>query len=121
MKKIILAFLMPALVSLACSITPAAHSANPFPTAPYSPTLHHTGTPAYTATAPPETCTVTADVLNLRDAPDLPGFESHVLAWLSAGDVVIILPDPPLEAWITVQAESLTGWINSKFCERNTP
>ena len=121
MKKIILPFLILALASLACSgsiLKPAARIA-PLPTK--SPTPPATGIPASTATATLEACKVTAGTLNLRDAPDLPGFESHVIAWLYAGDVVFILPDPAVETWITVQTETLTGWINSKFCERNQP
>lgn len=120
MKKILL-LILPIFV-LACAITaPAAQIA---PQTESTPTPTGTGIPAPTATAtaqPLETCTITADALNLRDAPDLPGFESHVIAWLYAGDVVFILPDPAVETWITVQTETLTGWINSKFCERNQP
>ena len=118
-KKILL-LLLPFV--LACTITaPAAQIAEPFPTEQKSPTPPATGIPASTATATLEACKVTAGTLNLRDAPDLAGYESHVIAWLYAGDVLTILPDPPVENWITVQAENLTGWINSKFCERITP
>ena len=119
-KKILLLVL--AMFLLACSITtPAAQLA---PLQIQSPTPQITGTPTYTAIATDpalDACKVTADSLNLRDAPDLAGYESHVIAWLYAGDVVTVLPTPPVEAWISVQAETLTGWINSKFCERITP
>ncbi|NWG07585.1 MAG: SH3 domain-containing protein [Chloroflexi bacterium] len=112
-KKILL-FLLPFV--LACTITAPAAQIEPLPT--ISPTPPETGIPAPTATATREACKVTADSLNLRDAPDLAGYESHVIAWLYAGDVLTILPDPPVENWIFVQAENLPGWINSKYCVR---
>ena len=122
-KKILLLILP--IFALACSFSivkpPAAQIVKSLSTEQKTPTP---GIPAPTITATAEaleTCTITADALNLRDAPDLPGFESHVIAWLYAGDVVFILPDPAVETWITVQTETLTGWINSKFCERNQP
>jgi hypothetical protein len=118
MKRISLALLMLALGTLACSSTltkpPANLSAGvstetPIPSRIPIPTVP-TETPA------PITCRVTAaESLHLRDSPNIKG---TVITWLSPGDQLILLPDPPIGAWVKVTtADNLTGWVNSTYCE----
>lgn len=115
-KKILL-LLLPFV--LACSITVPAAQLAPLPTeSPTPPRTVYTAIPTDQAL---ETCNVTAGALNLRDAPDLAGYESHVKSWLRAGEIVTVLPSPPVGSWINVTAQDLTGWINSKYCERIIP
>ncbi len=62
----------------------------------------------------PAACTITAESLNIRTAPE--GLEeSRVLAWLYAGEVVTVTETRG--AWLFVRAGSVEGWINSKFCK----
>lgn len=69
-----------------------------------------------TATARPETCRVIAEVLHLRNAPNIQG---TVIAWLLKNDQLTILSNPPLGAWIQVTtADNQTGFVNSHYCER---
>lgn len=67
-------------------------------------------------TAESLTCTVNAvQSLNLRaDA----GTSAAVIAILNNGETVTILPHPAQGAWIKVQAQGFTGWINSTFCTK---
>lgn len=116
MSRVILALCILALASLACSSTItkpiAGNAAGPFPTDQPSPTP-----PNVSPTARPEVCTVTAEALHLRDAPNIQGL---VIAWLVKGDQLQLLPDPPAGDWLRVQtAGHVTGWINSIYCERN--
>jgi len=120
-NKNIFLFLIVLLIipALACSSTltepmPARIGASvTTETAIAAPTPHGPIVP--TRTASPAMCKVTADVLHLRDAPNVAGY---VMAWLEQGDQLTILPTKPSGNWIQVQFESLTGWINSTYCER---
>ena len=115
-KYLLLLLIIPAL---ACSTTltkpmPAQLNDNILPTEQDlpSPTI---ATISTTRTATPQICEVIADALHVRDAPNVSG---KVIAWLEHGDQLIILPTEPSGDWIQVQFESLTGWINSIYCER---
>lgn len=108
-KKIL--FLLLIIPALACSITPGANYAQMVTaTASLSPPP-----PSLTATPQDVTCTVTAESLHLRA---MPGIYAEVIGYLYAGEVLTILPDPSVDSWIRVRAGDLTGWINSRYCER---
>jgi len=116
MKKILLILLI--LPALACNSTLTQPAANlsmsvTTETAIPAPTPSKAITP--TATASPETCEVTAEALHLRDAPNI---DALVIAWLNQGDQLIILSTKPSGDWIQVQFQTITGWINSTYCER---
>lgn len=117
MNKIPLALLVLGLAMLACSLSPemptAGNAAEIFPT----PTITPTGTAS--TTPAPTNCTITAEALHLRDAPNI---EGKVIAFLSHGDQLTILTDPPaVGVWVNVvTADKLTGWINGGFCERKS-
>jgi hypothetical protein len=115
MNRILLALLVLALGTLACSTTFIKPTANL--SADVSPTEQALPSPTITitVTASPETCQVIADALHVRDAPNIDGI---VIAWLRSGDQLTILPDPPSGDWIRVQSGPITGWINSHYCER---
>ena len=67
-------------------------------------------------TETPDICTVTAaESLHLRDAPNI---EGTVITWLTPGDELTLLPDPPSGDWVKVQFGKFTGWIHSNYCER---
>lgn len=104
-------FLILPLLALACSITPAVSYA-PMVTATASPSPPPS-IPSLTATPQDVTCTVTAERLHLRA---MPGISAQVIGYLYAGDVLTVLPDPPVDSWIRVRAGDLTGWINSHYC-----
>lgn len=105
MKRLYL--LLPLLV-LACSWT------TPTPRPPTKARLVANTTQA-TATEQAG-CTVTAlETLNLRAAA---GTSSAVIAILTHGEVVSILPTSAQDNWIPVHtASGLDGWINSKYCK----
>lgn len=114
MKRPILALLLLALVSLACSLTPTANlsgtisTATPIPSPAPVPTA-----PDPTATPEPIACRVTAiKALNVRSAPST---EGDVIAWLLPGDVVTI--SSTRGAWYQVKTDRGTGYIYSKYCE----
>ena len=116
--KIGLLLLLLIIPALACSTTiiksaPAEMNNKVFPTEPALPSP--SSTLAITATTIPGVCEVTADALHLRDSPNA---EGTVIAWLEQGDQLIILPTKPSGNWIQVKFESITGWVNSTYCER---
>lgn len=109
MQKIIILIMSLSLFGVACQFS--ALSAAQLAKLPTIPIPSPSSTPGVTV------CTVTADKsLNVRAAA---GIDSPVIAWLSAGDVVTILSDPPAGEWLHIQTQSGLGWINSKFCEVN--
>lgn len=114
MKKIIFLLLL-ALPALACS-SQLTRPIEP-PTAVSTETaMLQLSQLVSTETAIPATCTVTAQTsLNLRKDP---GTDAAGIAVLSHGDLVTILDDPRAGNWIKVRAGSLTGWINSNYCNK---
>jgi len=105
------------LIALACGFS-RSDLLEPFPTERSlpSPAVPNTETtPQDVPThASAQTCTVTAENLHLRAEP---GTSGTVIAYLKSGDVLAILPDPLVENWVRVQADDLTGWINSNYCK----
>jgi len=60
----------------------------------------------------PETCTVSAQSLNLRECS---GLQCTVIAWLSHGDVLAV--EETDHDWIKVTTPAhQTGWVHSKYC-----
>ncbi len=60
----------------------------------------------------PETCTVSAQSLHLRECA---GLHCSVIAWLSKGDVLEIQKID--QDWIEVITPAgQTGWVHSKYC-----
>ena len=120
MKKILLALLIISLAMLACSLSltePTANLSESVSTetpAPFS-TQQIFPSPSPIPTAP-ITCTVTAaESLHLRETADIKG---TVITWLSPGNQLTLLPDPPVGAWVKVTtADALIGWVNSTYCE----
>ena len=113
-RKILL--LLP-LLALACQLTAPieANTAKTFSSTQPIPSPLPTDPPTLTPTESPQTCTVTAGSLHLRAQP---GTDAQVIGYLYAGDVLKILTDPPVDAWMRVTAGDLTGWINSRYCRR---
>lgn len=72
----------------------------------------------YQHTGPTQTCTVSAEHLNLRSQA---GTSAAVLTVLDAGTIVTIVSEPPQDNWIHVNVTGFDGWINSTYCkgERN--
>lgn len=63
-------------------------------------------------TPTPETCIVTADVLQLRACA---GTHCTVLDWLERGEELIVLDSG--NDWIQVQTRTGdTGWVKAKYC-----
>ena len=59
-----------------------------------------------------ETCTVSAQSLNLRKCA---GLQCAVIAWLSHGDVLAV--EETDHDWIKVTIPAgQTGWVHSKYC-----
>lgn len=59
-----------------------------------------------------ETCTVSAQSLNLRECA---GLQCTVIAWLSQGDVLVV--EATDHNWIKVTTPAdQTGWVHSKYC-----
>lgn len=112
MKRLLL--LLP-LLSLACSITPAMVAATPSPSPPPPSPIPSPTEQAQDIRTQYAVCTVMAGSLHLRA---MPGTSAQVIGYLYAGDVLTILPDPPVESWIRVQSGDLTGWINSNYCTK---
>lgn len=112
-KKLIL--LLAPIFLLACGFSRSAMFVTPDPIP--SPTTAQVKSPITSPTPPPHhhpiTCTVTAESLHMRESP---GVEGVVIGWLKAGEVVTILNDQPAGNWIHIQADNLTGWINSNYC-----
>ncbi len=108
MKKYLLLLLL-VLPALACKAQA--------PTPPSSPAQVRAAIkPAQLTQAQITTCTVTAlEALNLREGP---GTDSAVIAVLDHGDLVTILPEPAQGIWIQIQAQELSGWINSTYCTK---
>lgn len=112
MNKYIFLLVLPLL---ACTLTEGAAAQLPAPTDQPTQAIQI----AQVVTAEPITCTVTAiETLNLRDAP---GTSAAVIAVLKHGDRLTILPHPNEGNWIRVKTETREGWINSNYCERNSP
>ena len=60
-------------------------------------------------------CTVNAESLNIRTAPE--GLEeSKVLGWLYAGDLATITE--ARGAWFKVTARGFNGWIKKTYCSQ---
>jgi len=125
MNRILLIAVFLALSSLACSgslldsIDRNAVDVSPTEQALPSPINSIAPTGTASTTPAPSTCVVTAaESLYMRDAPGMAGI---VITWLKPGDQLILLPDPSSGAWVKVQFENFTGWINSHYCERITP
>ena len=121
MKRLYLALLILALLTLACSLDTSALQGQDRPavtTGPQTGTPHPSPTPLPFPTKPnlPITCTVSAaEALNLRDAP---GMDGNVIAWLVSGEILTLSSDPPVGVWVKVTtAGNVTGWVNSNFCE----
>jgi hypothetical protein len=115
MKRLTLALVVLWLAMLACSLEPTAGTAaevlppKPIP----SPALPITQGPTETPITP-ETCTVTAESLHVRDAPNI---EGTVTAWLFAGDVANI--ESSAGAWLKVTTARGDGWIHGDYCKRS--
>jgi uncharacterized protein YgiM (DUF1202 family) len=113
MKKLYLLLLV--LPALACFTGNKIQAMNVLPTIVTMPipfksaVIDNSPTPAHMRV----TCTVTVKSLNVRSGP-----ESNVVGWLSSGNLVSILEDPPRGDWMHIQAGNVTGWIYSKYCTR---
>ena len=111
-RKIILIF-APILL-LACGFSRSAMFVTPEPLP--SPTVAQVEIPTTSPTHPHPTqqsvCTVTAS-LHVRESA---GVDGVVIGWLKEGQVIRILNDQPAGNWIHIQADDLTGWINSNYC-----
>jgi len=113
MRKLILLLLV--LPALACTLTNGTTAQEPSQSAE---TIKAIKPPqlAPSEMAIPASCTVTAiEALNLRESP---GTSAEVIATLSHGDLLTILPHPAQGVWIPVRAGDREGWINSNYCER---
>ncbi|MCC7187903.1 MAG: SH3 domain-containing protein [Anaerolineales bacterium] len=111
-QKLIL--LLSACFLLACSVSRSAFLTQPNPIP--SPTAAQVESPTASPTHPQPThqvCTVSAESLHVRESA---GVDGVVIGWLKAEQVVTILNDPPVGNWIHIQADDLTGWINSNYC-----
>ncbi len=115
-KKI---FLLLPLLALACGVSRSAFLVLPTERIP-SPTAEAAQImPQVTRThASTHVCTVSVENLHLRDQP---GVNGVVIGWLKLGDVLTVLPDPPVDDWIRVRRGEAVGWINSNYCERKNP
>lgn len=60
----------------------------------------------------PETCTVSAQSLNLRECA---GLQCTVIAWLPQGDVLTVQETDYKWIKVTTPAHQ-TGWVHSKYC-----
>lgn len=111
MKRYRLLFLI--LFSLACSLTTPPQvvqdvSAQSSKRDLTTPTIDPEPTP-HTI---PETCTVSAETLHMRDCA---GLHCTVIAWLSQGDVLVVQEED--QDWIKVTTPAYqTGWVHSKYC-----
>lgn len=111
-RKMILIF-APILL-LACGVSRSAFLTQPerLP----SPTAAQVEIPTTSPTHPQPTqqvCTVSAESLHVRESA---GVDGVVIGWLKEGQVIRILNDQPAGNWIHIQADDLTGWINSNYC-----
>lgn len=61
-----------------------------------------------------DVCTVSAESLNVRSAPENGLEESKVLGWLYSGDIVTIRQQRG--AWLYVNARGVAGWVKSTYC-----
>lgn len=115
-----LIFFLSAGFLLACGVSRSAFLTQPnplpSPTAPQVEILPASPTPPpHPQPTHPITCTVSAESLHVRGAA---GVDAVVIGWLKVGQTVTILNDQPAGNWIHIQADDLTGWINSNYCER---
>lgn len=118
MKRYTFALFILAVVSLACVLEPTANLSADVSTETAIPSPIQTNQDRPALTPTPIYCAVTAaEALHMRDAPNVKGI---VIAWLSSGDQLTLLPDPPSGVWVKVTtAGNVTGWVNSIFtnCE----
>lgn len=113
-RKMILIFAP--IFLFACGVSRSAFLTQPDPIP--SPTAAQVEIATTSPTHPQPTqqvCTVTAESLHVRESA---GVDGVVIGWLKAGQVVTILNDPPVDNWIHIQADDLTGWINSNYCTK---
>jgi uncharacterized protein YgiM (DUF1202 family) len=98
------------LLVMACTLTQqpsptdTGHNAGTLFTKPSESTTTATATPTQ------ESCTVSADHLNVRDCG---GTDCPVIDTLNAGDVVTIVT---AGNWHQVETATGAGWINSNYC-----
>ena len=108
-RKIILIF-APILL-LACGFSRSAMFVTPEPLP--SPTVAQVEIPTTSPPPPPP-----PPQSGFPRPPRLPraGVDGVVSGWLKEGQVIRILNDQPAGNWIHIQADDLTGWINSNYC-----
>lgn len=129
MHKKIIPIVLLLLGSLACTLTtdfpppPGDITSTPWePTSTPAPRpsdevrlLKTEGSPAQPTATASRTCRVEVANLHLRSKP---GATFSVLAYLRAGDLLILTSSTPSDAWLEVKTPGgLVGWINSTYCK----
>jgi uncharacterized protein YgiM (DUF1202 family) len=111
MKSLRCLFLL--FLSVACSLTTPPTLPDSYKTPPNKTYLTTpTKNPEPTPNTIPETCTVSAQSLHLRECA---GLHCSVIAWLSKGEVLVIQEKD--QNWIQVTTlAGQTGWVHSKYC-----
>jgi len=111
MKRYRLLFLI--LFSLGCSLmTPPQVAQNVSAQSSKQDLTTPTIDPEPTAHTIIQTCTVSAESLNLRNCA---GLQCTVIAWLTKDDVLVVQEKD--HDWIKVTTpDGQTGWVHSKYC-----